>query len=264
VLSFIKKVMGFLTISFSVIICIILIDIQNQEIIQQNSLYASSYCNAKVSINDYTKKSEVYKEVREQIETIEEKKLKADEIYVALNNQVKEQEKKDKEEIKKQERKEEKVKEKEVQTETIDIYKTNPWRIRIPKLNLDAPITEGTTQEALRRTVGHFETTTKWDGNVALAGHNRGYRCNFFQDIKKLKEGDIIVYSTTNGERSYKVVLNKVIEETDWTYLQETQDNRITLITCEENKREYRRCIQGIEIKNELEGKEENEKNNTI
>ena len=26
-------------------------------------------------------------------------------------------------------------------------------------------------------------------------------------------------------------------------------DNRITLITCEKDKREYRRCIQGIEIK---------------
>lgn len=131
----------------------------------------------------------------------------------------------------------------------IDIYKTNLWRIKIPSLKLDAPITEGTTQEDLRRTVGHFEMTSKWTGNVVLAGHNRGYRCNFFQEIKNLKKGDIINYSTEKGEKSYKVVLNKVIKETDWTYVQKTKDNRITLITCEENRRAYRRCIQGIEIK---------------
>ena len=130
----------------------------------------------------------------------------------------------------------------------IDIYSTNVWRIKIPKLNLDAPITEGTSQEALRRTVGHFEQTDKWEGNVALAGHNRGYRCNFFQEIKTLKKGDKIIYSTEKGSREYKVVVNKVIEETDWTYIQETEDNRITLITCEAGQKEYRRCIQAVQI----------------
>lgn len=131
----------------------------------------------------------------------------------------------------------------------IDSYSTNPWRIKIPKLNVNAPITEGTEAEDLRRTVGHFSQTTKWDGNVALAGHNRGYRCNFFQDIKKLKKGDGIIYATEKGERKYKVVVNKLIKETDWNYIKNTKDNRITLITCEINKREYRRCIQAIEVK---------------
>lgn len=128
------------------------------------------------------------------------------------------------------------------------IYSTNVWRIKIPKLNLDAPITEGTSQEALSIAVGHFEQTDKWEGNVALAGHNRGYRCNFFQEIKNLKKGDTIIYSTEKGIREYKVVLNKVIKETDWTYIQNTEDNRITLITCEAGKYEYRRCIQAVEI----------------
>lgn len=130
----------------------------------------------------------------------------------------------------------------------IDIYSTNVWRIKIPKLNLDAPITEGTSQEALRRTVGHFEQTDKWEGNVALAGHNRGYRCNFFQEIKTLEKGDSIIYCTEKGTREYKVILNKIIKETDWTYIQNTEDNRITLITCEAGKREYRRCIQAVQI----------------
>lgn len=130
----------------------------------------------------------------------------------------------------------------------INIYRTNKWRIKIPVLGLDAPISQGTSNEELRRTVGHFEETDKWDGNVALAAHNRGYKCNFFQEIRKLKDGDTIVYSTEKGQRQYKVVLNKVIKETDWTYIQNTKDNRLTLITCEMNKREYRRCVQAVEI----------------
>lgn len=132
----------------------------------------------------------------------------------------------------------------------IDIYSTNPWRIKIPKLRIDAPITEGTSSEALRRTVGHFEQTDKWKGNVCLAGHNRGYRCNFFQEINKLQKGDIIIYCTRKQERRYKVVINTVIKETDWRYIENTEDNRITLITCEMNRKEYRRCIQAVEIKN--------------
>lgn len=132
---------------------------------------------------------------------------------------------------------------------TINIYSTNPWRIKIPKLNVNAPITDGTEAEELRRTVGHFKQTTKWNGNVALAGHNRGYRCNFFQDIRKLQKGDEIIYATEKGERKYKVVVNKLIKETDWNYIKNTKDNRITLITCENNKREYRRCVQALEIK---------------
>ena len=126
--------------------------------------------------------------------------------------------------------------------------KNNNWRIKIPKINVNAPIKTGTSQEILALAVGHFPESTKWNGNVALAGHNRGYRCNFFQNIKDLEIGDKIIYSTNQGERTYKVVLNKIIKQTDWTYLQETKDNRLTLITCVENMHDYRRCIQAVEV----------------
>lgn len=124
----------------------------------------------------------------------------------------------------------------------------NEWRIKIPKINIDAPIKSGTTQDVLATAVGHFEETTLWDGNVALAGHNRGYNCNFFQKIKELEIGDKIIYCTDKGKREYKVTTNRIIKQTDWSYVKNTQDNRITLITCVENMFEYRRCIQAVEI----------------
>ena len=49
------------------------------------------------------------------------------------------------------------------------------WRIEIPKIGVIAPIKTGTTQTVLATAVGHFENTTTWNGNVPLAGHNRGF-----------------------------------------------------------------------------------------
>ena len=128
-------------------------------------------------------------------------------------------------------------------------YKNNKWRIFISKINLDAPILEGTTGEILRRGVGHFSSTSKWDGNVVLAAHNRGYKYNFFQEIKRLEEGDIIEYQTEQGKRTYQVTRKDEIEETDLSCLENTKENKLTLITCIENMPEYRLCVQAIEIK---------------
>ena len=44
------------------------------------------------------------------------------------------------------------------------------------------------------------------------------------------------------------MVVNEIIHQTDWRYIENTEDNRITLITCVENMYEYRRCIQAVEI----------------
>lgn len=128
-------------------------------------------------------------------------------------------------------------------------YKINEWRIFISKINLDAPILEGTTQEVLRRGVGHFTSTSKWDGNVVLAAHNRGYKYNFFQEIKRLEIGDVIEYQTEQGKRTYEVCGKEKIKETDLSILENTKENKLTLITCVENMPEYRLCVQAKELK---------------
>lgn len=121
------------------------------------------------------------------------------------------------------------------------------WKIKIPAISLEAEISETTSQEVMDKYVGHFEETSKTTGNVGLAAHNRGYEVNYFSDLKNLKEGDEIVYKYYDFEKKYIVVKNKIIKDTDWSDLEETEENKITLITCVENEPEYRRCIQGIE-----------------
>lgn len=125
------------------------------------------------------------------------------------------------------------------------------WQIEIPTIDLVAPISEGTSQEVMLEYVGHFEDTAKWEGNIGLAAHNRGYPINYFAKLKELKVGDKIIYKTDYGIKMYSVELITVITDTDWSYLQETKENKITLITCVENQPSKRRCIQGIEIKEE-------------
>lgn len=121
------------------------------------------------------------------------------------------------------------------------------WVINIPKINLTAPIEETINKEVMNRSVGHFENTSKWDGNVGLGAHNRGYKVNYFANVKKLKKGDIINYIYNGKKRQYAVTNIVIIKDTDWSYLEKTEENKITLITCVENEPNYRRCIQGTE-----------------
>ena len=123
---------------------------------------------------------------------------------------------------------------------------TVDWYIEIPKIDLYAPIEEGTDDEILNRSVGHFENTSRRNGNCGLAAHNRGYRVNFFARIKELEKGDIIYYFVDGKKYKYKVDEIMIIYETDWSILEETKDNRITLLTCVENREEYRLCVQAI------------------
>ena len=118
------------------------------------------------------------------------------------------------------------------------------WKITIPKISLKAEISEGTSKEIMDKFVGHFEETTKTSGNVGLAAHNRGYAVNYFANIKQLVEEDKIIYKYYEFEETYIVTENKIIKDTDWEPLEDTEKDKITLITCVENEPEYRRCVQ--------------------
>lgn len=138
-------------------------------------------------------------------------------------------------------------KEEIIQNEILDIPKSYNWELEIPKIELKAEIAEGTTEEVMNKYIGHFQNTSVWNGNIGLAAHNRGFPVNYFARLKELVKGDEIIYRCTSGEKKYEVNLITVIKETDWNYLQSSKDNIITLITCVENKPNYRRCIQGVE-----------------
>lgn len=118
--------------------------------------------------------------------------------------------------------------------------------LKIPAISLNVTAYDGDTFAAMKKGVGHIASTSCWNGNVSLVGHNRG-TSNYFGKLKKLKPGDEMSYTTKLGTRTYVVDSVSKISDTDWSKLQYTSDNRLTLITCVEDVGSQRLCVQAVE-----------------
>ena len=70
----------------------------------------------------------------------------------------------------------------------------------------------------------------------------------YFAKLKNVKIGDTVTYKTSVGTKTYEVVFVGTIASTDFSYLNEMGDNRITMITCIANQPSLRLCVQAKEI----------------
>ena len=118
--------------------------------------------------------------------------------------------------------------------------------LAIPSIGLTVGVYEGTDSAALLKGAGHFENTSIWNGNVPIAGHNRGVR-NDFGKIHTLKSGDLITFTTVLGTRTYAVSSVTKVDVSDTSGLASTTENCITLYTCVEDQPAYRWCVRGVE-----------------
>lgn len=117
--------------------------------------------------------------------------------------------------------------------------------VMIEKIKFTGSVYEGTSLNTLEKGVGHFENSPYLIGNVCLAAHQSKY----WGELHKLQNGDLIRYESFLGTKTYEVISKTEIEETDWSLLENTEDNYITLITCIKNKPDKRLCVQAKEIK---------------
>ena len=74
----------------------------------------------------------------------------------------------------------------------------------------------------------------------------------YFKKIKLLKQGDEIKYKYNQFEKIYEVEKCRIIRRDELEYLEQTEENMLTIITYVENQPEYRRCIQSIEKEEEI------------
>lgn len=121
-------------------------------------------------------------------------------------------------------------------------------QLKIPVLGLSVKVYETESLESLAKGAGHFKSTSCWDGNVGIAGHNRGVT-NHFGKIHTLKAGDQILYTTQKGTRTYEVFYVGQIKETDFSRLERSNENLITLVTCVRDVRDMRWCVQAREVR---------------
>lgn len=117
--------------------------------------------------------------------------------------------------------------------------------LKIPTIDVSVKVYDGTTTANMKKGATHFTETSYWDGNVAMAAHNRS---SYFGKIYRLKSGDKITYSTNVGTRRYEVTSVYKIGDDDTSCLKDSTDNRLTLLTCVENQSAYRWCVIAKEV----------------
>jgi sortase A len=103
-------------------------------------------------------------------------------------------------------------------------------RITIPKINLDAVVTEGTSGKALRAGPGHLRQSALpgQPGNAVIVAH----RDTFFRHVYELQKGDEV--QIRRGGQTYKYIVTgkRIVQPTDLSVLKQTDTPQLTLITC--------------------------------
>jgi sortase A len=105
--------------------------------------------------------------------------------------------------------------------------------LRIPKVGLEVPVLEGTSDLILNRGVGHIPGTALpgEQGNLAITGHRDG----FFRALKDVGPGDIIDVQrgqSSNQTDRYVVRTVKIVFPSDTSVLNTTSGSTLTLVTC--------------------------------
>ncbi len=104
----------------------------------------------------------------------------------------------------------------------------------IPKLDLKVAIGDGSSNAAMRYTVGHFLETAYpgENGNFAVIGHRSYKYGQFFNRLDELEKGDSI--GIKSGTKAYEYIVTEkiVVKPEDTWVLKTTAKPTITLITC--------------------------------
>jgi sortase A len=114
---------------------------------------------------------------------------------------------------------------------TLDVNFPAPEAVlRVPRLGIEVPVLEGTSDLTLNRGVGHIPGTALpgQPGNLAITGHRDG----FFRPLKDASIGDVIEVQRRSQIDRYIIRKIKIVFPTDTSVLNPTTDSTLTLVTC--------------------------------
>ncbi len=102
--------------------------------------------------------------------------------------------------------------------------------LRIPELQIEVAVLEGTDEVTLNRGVGHIDGTPMpgEGGNMGLAGHRDG----FFRPLKDVETGTRIELVTLTETLNYRVTDVWIVDPSDVSVLADTDEPVLTLVTC--------------------------------
>ena len=102
--------------------------------------------------------------------------------------------------------------------------------LRVPRLKLEVPVHDGTTDAVLDLAAGRIEETALpgTPGNVGIAAHRDG----FFRVLKDIKEGDALVLDTPVAAEQYRVEWIRITTPDDVSVIDPTPGPAVTLVGC--------------------------------
>ncbi len=102
--------------------------------------------------------------------------------------------------------------------------------LRVPKIDLEVAVLEGTDEFALNRAVGRIIGTARIgeQGNIGIAGHRDG----FFRGLSNVREGDRLELVTPERTQIFRVSRILIVKPQDVYVLNAGPTPSMTLVTC--------------------------------
>ena len=117
--------------------------------------------------------------------------------------------------------------------------------LRIPAIDLDTIVIEGTAVTDLKKGPGHYaDTSYPWEntGRVGIAGHRTTYGAPFWS-LNEVRVGDLTILETEFGTFTYRVTETREVLPTQVGVLKQTEKPTLVLTTCSPRFSAARRLI---------------------
>ena len=143
--------------------------------------------------------------------------------------------------------------------------------IKIPKINVSLPIYHGTSEDVLKRGVGHLQNTSfpiGGEGTHAVSGHTGLSSAKLFTDLDKLEEGELFFIEVLGEKLAYKIDQIKIVEPSETSDLViKSGEDYVTLVTCTPyGINSHRLLVRGTRIPytEDVEKEAKNEENSKV
>jgi sortase A len=126
--------------------------------------------------------------------------------------------------------------------------------VNIPQINLKLPIYHGTSEEVLKKGVGHLEGSSLPVGGQSthsvLTGHTGLANAKLFTDLTELGQGDVFYVQVLGQTLAYQIDQISIVEPNDTQLLKRIrQGDFCTLVTCTPyGINSHRLLVRGVRI----------------
>ena len=119
--------------------------------------------------------------------------------------------------------------------------------MEIPSIKLEQGIVSGISDNVLEFYLGHFEDSAMpgEKGNFSVAGHRVSSYSEAFVNLYKAEVGEEIIVKSNGKKYIYKITEMIVVDPSDISVLEDTEEATITLVTCTVGAEE-RLIVKGI------------------